>query len=122
MQHQFTFGAEEKLYLLTFRCHSCLDRPNSQEREKMLGDDPLGWKKVKDDDDKTVLTSVYTKNIRGENYGKELEQLKLMLASFRGSPVPEKAEVRFTLSIAIHENEIGDSIEGVQYLFGTGEE
>jgi hypothetical protein len=50
------------------------------EREKVLKN--FGWDKVKDDDNKSVLTSVYTK--KETDYDKELEQLKLKLASFRG--------------------------------------
>jgi hypothetical protein len=116
-QQLFTFKNNEKLYVLTFRRHSPPKRPNSQEIEDQMKN--INWTKVKQDVSYTALTSVYTKIIKDEDFYNELQSLKTKLNSFRGNPVPEGCVVRFSLGVAIDQNDIGNPIDGLEYLFGA---
>jgi hypothetical protein len=78
----------------------------------------INWNKVKKEDGYTALTSVYTKIIKDEDFHNELQSLETKLNSFRGNPVPEGCVVKFSLGVAIDQNDISNPIDGLEYLFG----
>jgi len=116
VQQLFTFGNNEKLYVFTFRRHDCQKIQQSTKVNQM---ELINWTQVKQDDGSTALTSVYTKVIKDEDFHDELQSLETILNTFRGNPAPEGSKVIFSLGVAIDQNDIGNPIDGLEYLFGA---
>jgi hypothetical protein len=98
-----TFSAQEKTYVLSFRCIGGTTKDVNKELEL------IGWNKVAE------LTSIYLKSIKDESFSNELRELQKKLATFRSNQIGSKIE--YTLNVAINFNEIGDAVDGVQYMF-----
>jgi hypothetical protein len=104
-QLKLTFEANEKTWVLSFRCNGGSKLTSKQIKDEMKN---IGWVKV------AGCTSVYRKIINDDNFTEELNNLKQKLTTFRSDD--DDSDVEFVLSVFINFNEVGDSIEGVGFF------
>ena len=102
-----TFEPAQKTYVLSFCCVG--GERVGRNANFVLGD--IGWIRVTD------FIRVYRKVISDDNFTQELQQLKETLAGFRSNA--DGARVEFTLNVAINFNDIGDPVDGVEYMFNN---